>query len=86
MARQHTFEVLLHTDLNTASRYFFADFGWFEQTGQHVMLRGQTDHLDWCAGHLASMPFAFEVRTPEALRLSVTRLGERLLRGGAASL
>ena len=86
MARQHTFEVLLHTDLNTASRYFFADFGWFEQTGQHVMLRGQTDHLDWCARRLAGMPFGFEVRTPDALRLSVARLGERLLRGGAASL
>ncbi len=80
MPRTHAFEVLLHTDLSTASKHFFADMGVFEQGDGAVILRGHTDHIDWCAGHLAGMPFEFEVRAPEALRLSVMRLGQRLLR------
>ena len=45
-----------------------------------VILRCSTDHVEWFAGHLASMPFEFLVRTPDSLRASLARLGERLLR------
>ena len=82
--RQLPFEVMLYTDLNTARRHFFDDMGVFEPHGGGVLLRGQTDHLDWCARHLASMPFDFEVRAPVQLRESVTRLAQRLLARGAS--
>ena len=36
-------------------------------------------------GHLASVPFEFEVREPDILRAAVVRVGERLMRlAGAA--
>lgn len=80
MPRAHPVEVLLRTDLKTASAHFFDAFGLFEQTTDGVILRCSTDHVEWFAGHLASMPFDFEVRTPDSLRASLSRLGERLLR------
>jgi predicted DNA-binding transcriptional regulator YafY len=80
MPRQFQVEVFLHTDLKTASKHFFDALGLFEQAANGVMLRTQTDHVDWFAGHLASMPFDFDIRTPAVLRDSVAQLGARLLR------
>lgn len=85
VTRAHAVEILLHTDLATASEHFAADIGQFEQTADGVVLRSETDHIDWFAGHLASMPFEFEIRSPAALRESLVRLGERLLRHADAS-
>jgi len=85
MPRAHPVEVLLHTDLKTASRHFFNDVGLFEQTADGVLLRTSCDDLDWFAGHLAGMPCDFTVRTPSTLRDSVARLGERLLRSAQRS-
>ncbi|MDQ1811897.1 YafY family protein [Massilia sp. CCM 9210] len=84
MPRAHPVEVLLRTDLKTASAHFFDALGVFEQIDEGVLLRCSTDHPDWFAGHLAGMPFEFEVRTPDVLRDSVARLGERLLRMAGA--
>ena len=80
MPRKYPVEVLLHADLKTASSHFFDALGVFEQTADGVIMRTQTDHVDWFAGHLASMPFDFEIRSPDALRDSVERLGQRLLK------
>jgi predicted DNA-binding transcriptional regulator YafY len=80
MTRTHPVEILLKIDLQTASRHFFEAIGVFEQTAEGVLLRSQTDHMDWFAGHLAGMPFEFEVRSPAALRDCLAALGERLLR------
>lgn len=80
MPRAHPVEVLLMTDLQTASKYFFDALGVFEQAPDGVILRCSTDHVDWFAGHLASMPFDFTVRGPDLLRDSLARLAERLLR------
>ncbi len=80
MARAHQVEVLLTTDLETASRHFFDTIGLFRQTEDGVLLRSETDDLDWFARQLAGMPFEFAVIAPDALRDSVVRLGERLLR------
>ena len=80
MPRAHQVEVLLKTDLKTASTHFFDAIGLFEQLPEGVLLRSQTDHLDWFARHLASVPFEFEVRTPDSLRDGVVRVAERLLR------
>ncbi|MFL6671973.1 MAG: helix-turn-helix transcriptional regulator [Massilia sp.] len=78
--RAHAVEVLLKTDLQSASTHFFDEIGTFEQAGAAVLLRGQTDHLDWFAGQLARVPFEFEVRAPLALRAALVRVAERLLR------
>jgi predicted DNA-binding transcriptional regulator YafY len=80
MPRQYPVEVLLHTDLQSASSHFFDALGVFEQAADGVILRTQTDHLDWFARHLANVPFDFEIRTPDALRESMERQGQRLLR------
>lgn len=80
MPRAHAVEVLLHTDLKTASAHFFEALGVFEQVEQGVLLRSNTDSMAWFAGHLAGLPFDFEVRTPAALRETVAALGQRLLR------
>lgn len=79
MPRQHPIEILLHTDLQTASSHFFDAIGVFEQVDNGVLLRTQTDHVDWFASHLASVPFDFDIRS-DVLRESMERLGNRLLR------
>jgi predicted DNA-binding transcriptional regulator YafY len=80
MPRAHAVEVLLKTDLDTASRHFFDEIGFFEQAGGGVLLRGQADDLDWFARQLCAAPFDAEIVAPEALRTSVAALAGRLLR------
>lgn len=80
MARQHAVEVLLHTDLKTASGHFFDAVGVFEQTADGVLLRCHTDHLDWFASHLGGLPFDFVVRAPDTLRAALAAVARRLLR------
>ncbi|HEY0060832.1 MAG TPA: YafY family protein [Telluria sp.] len=84
MPRAHRVEVLLHTDLETASSKFFDDSALFEQTADGVLLRTSTDHIAWFAGLLAAMGCDFEVLAPASLRDSVAQLGQRLLRASAA--
>ena len=80
MARAHAVEVLLKTDLKTASSHFFDALGVFTQTDDGVLLRCHTDHVDWFASHLASLPFDFTVRAPEGLRSALAAVAQRLLR------
>lgn len=80
MPRAYAVEVLLKTDLNTASRHFFEALGVFEQQDGGVLLRSNTDSLDWFAGHLAGLPFDFDVHTPVSLRDTLAALGQRLQR------
>jgi predicted DNA-binding transcriptional regulator YafY len=78
--RAHRVEVLLRTDLKTAGSHFFDAIGTFEQAGDAVLLRSQTDHIDWFANQLARVPFEFEIRAPLALRTAVVGVAQRLLR------
>jgi predicted DNA-binding transcriptional regulator YafY len=71
--------VLLKTDLQTARTHLFDAVGVFEQVEDGVLLHNQSDDLDWFARQLASLPFAFEIRGPDALRDAVRMCGERLL-------
>jgi hypothetical protein len=41
---------------------------------------------DWIARYLASLPFPFEVLSPDEVRHEVAALGRRLLRAGPASV
>jgi predicted DNA-binding transcriptional regulator YafY len=84
MPRTHAIEVLLDTDLKTASDHFFDEIGFFEQVSGGVLLRSQADDLDWFARQLCGAPFDAEIISPDRLRHSVAGLAERLLRMAGA--
>ncbi len=79
LPRTFAVEVLLHTDLERARRQVFPAFGVLEQSADGVLLRGQTDDLDWYARELARLPFAFDVQRPAALRDALASCARRLL-------
>ncbi len=60
--------VLLKTDLKTARDALFDAIGVFQPSADGVLLHSQADDLNWYAQQLASLPFAFEIREPDALR------------------
>jgi predicted DNA-binding transcriptional regulator YafY len=79
LPRAFAVEVLLETELETARLQLFPSFGVLERTAEGVLLRGQTDDLDWFARELARLPFAFEVKRPAALREALEACARRLL-------
>jgi predicted DNA-binding transcriptional regulator YafY len=81
--RAFAVEVLLKTDLPRARRELFATIGVLEPADGGVVLRGQTDDLDWFARELARLPFDFEIRHPAALREAL-RVRARALLARAA--
>lgn len=78
MPRGRAIEVLLHTDLKRASDAFPLSFGLLEPRKDGVLLRATADDLNWFARRLASLPFDFEIRTPDALRTALARCATRL--------
>ncbi len=84
LPRAHAVCVLLKTDLAAAQRAIVPAFGVLEWAGESpeggVLMRSQVDDLDWCARELARLPFAFEVRAPEALSAALRELARRLRR------
>lgn len=80
--RAHSVEVILKTDISTAQAYIPDALAVLEQTEGGVMLYNQSDDLSWFARQLAAMPFAFEVRKPEALRLEITAIAKLLIKIG----
>jgi predicted DNA-binding transcriptional regulator YafY len=80
LPRAHAIEVFLQTDLATARREVFDAIGLLEAADGGVRLHAQADDLDWFARELARLPFAFEVRAPEALREAVRTVALRLQR------
>jgi len=79
LPRAFAVDVLLATDLEHAQRYIFPTAGVLEWTGEGVLLRGQTDDLDWFARELSGLPFAFEIKRPAALRDALATHAKRLL-------
>ncbi|MFY0562498.1 helix-turn-helix transcriptional regulator [Archangium lansingense] len=79
LPRAFAIEVLLKTDLETARRGVFPSFGVLEQVAEGVLLRGQSDDLGWFARELARLPFAFEIKQPDALREDLASCARRLL-------
>lgn len=79
LPRAFAIEVLLKTDLETARRGVFPAFGVLEQVAGGVLLRGQSDDLGWFARELARLPFAFNIRQPDALREELASRAQRLL-------
>ncbi|OJT25696.1 transcriptional regulator [Archangium sp. Cb G35] len=79
LPREFTVEVLLETGLEAARRQVFPSFGVLEEVAGGVLLRGQTDDLGWFARELARLPFAFEIRRPDALREELAARARHLL-------
>jgi predicted DNA-binding transcriptional regulator YafY len=79
LPRAYSATVLLKTDLQAARRHLFDAAGTFEQTNDGVLVRNQSEDLDWFARELARLPFPFEIVEPPALRDAVRACAHRLL-------
>lgn len=80
LPRAFTVEVLLRTDIKTAREELFAGIGLCQPCPEGILLRGQTDDLEWYTRQLARLPFEFEIRKPPELRDSLRSCAQRLLR------
>jgi|CXWL01.1.fsa_nt_gi predicted DNA-binding transcriptional regulator YafY len=80
LPRAFAVEVVLATDLASASRQLFGTFGTLEPTADGVLLRSQSDDLAWTARELARLPFPFAIRQPAALSDELAALALRLAR------
>jgi predicted DNA-binding transcriptional regulator YafY len=79
----HEIEVVLHTDLATATRRFPPTLAELEPTDapDRTRLRMRADSLDWAAGLLAAAGCDFTVTAPDALRPALRHLANRLNAG-----
>ncbi|HZD53048.1 MAG TPA: YafY family protein [Woeseiaceae bacterium] len=84
--RAHAIEILLLTDLETALQWDLGAADLIEPCDGGVLLRSSTDCFDFCARHLALLPFEFEVRDPPELARAVLDLAHRLERRAAIRL
>lgn len=80
LPRAFSIEVLLKTDLASVQAHLFAEAGVLEETAGGVVVRAQSDELDWFARQLAGMPFEFEIRHPQELKAAVKDCVRRLRR------
>ena len=78
--RAYQVEIVLHTDLATAVQVLHESLGLFESHEGGVLLRSQTDSIDWYARQLARLPFAFEIRAPLELGHALQNHAQQLLR------
>ena len=80
LPRTFAIEVLIKADVRKLQALLFDAFGVFEETADGVVVRNQSDDLDWFARQLASLPFDFEIRHPPELRHAIRTCAERLQR------
>ena len=80
LPRQFAYEVFLETDLTYAQDVIMDTLGLLEPLDDGVLLRGQTDDLDWLARQMARFPFSFAVRAPDELRAALRRRAAELVR------
>jgi predicted DNA-binding transcriptional regulator YafY len=71
-------EVFLHVDLAVAKRELFNGLGVPEAVEGGVLLKGSCDELEWYARELMRLPFRFEIRSPDALRVTLRQLASAL--------
>lgn len=80
LPRTFAIAVLVKADLRRVQGLLFDAVGVFEETPEGVVVRNQSDDLDWFARQLASLPFDFDILHPPELRQAVRACAERLLR------
>jgi predicted DNA-binding transcriptional regulator YafY len=73
-------EVLLETDLETATRAIVPTFGVLAPVPGGVLLRAEVEDLAWFARELARLPFGFVIHGPAELASVVASLGRQLVR------
>jgi predicted DNA-binding transcriptional regulator YafY len=71
-------ELFLHTDVEGARRELSPACGIAEPEGDGVRVKGSVDELEWYARELMRLPFRFEVRSPPALRETLSKLASSL--------
>ena len=84
--RAHAVEVRLSADLSTAKAQMIGRFGFLEPCADGVILRTQTDNVEWYAGLLAGLPFDFEIRTPPELVDAMQGIAARIARSTGRAL
>ena len=81
-------EVLLKSDIKTATLELGEHIGLFEPCPGGVLFKTRTDGIDWFARQLARLSFDFEIRGPaaltEALRVHAQQILDRHQSGNAA--
>jgi predicted DNA-binding transcriptional regulator YafY len=78
LPRSIAVELFLHTDVVGARRELSPACGIAEPEGDGVRVKGSVDELEWYARELMRLPFRFEVRTPPALRETLSKLASSL--------
>ncbi|MGE5615806.1 MAG: helix-turn-helix transcriptional regulator, partial [Bacillota bacterium] len=71
-------EVRVRGDLESVKRELAPVLGLAEAHGDGVLIKGSADDLEWYARELMRLPFAFEVRTPSALRTTLFKLARAM--------
>ncbi len=79
LPRAHAVEVLLKTDLATAQHELYSAFGVLQCVDEGVLLKSQSDNLDWTARELSRLPFGFAVHEPPGLLTALSAQARRLL-------
>ncbi|WP_288130711.1 YafY family protein [Microbulbifer sp.] len=72
-------ELLLHTDVASASAMLGGEVGILTPKGDAVLWRAHTGCLSWFASQLVQLPCSFEILSPPGLRGELRRQAERLL-------
>ncbi|MGM0570553.1 helix-turn-helix transcriptional regulator [Marinobacter sp.] len=78
----HEVRVLLHTDhksLAALGTFMPECAGQFDAHGNGLLLRTETDSLEWFAGWLSHLPVRFTILAPDGLREALRRHAEQLL-------
>jgi predicted DNA-binding transcriptional regulator YafY len=78
LPRSIAVELFLHTDVEGARRELSPACGIAEPEGDGVRVKGSVDELEWYARELMRLPFRFEVRSPPALRETLSKLASSL--------
>jgi len=67
-------EIFIHTDDAGACRDLCYSVGVVEPDGDGMKLTGSFDEIDWYARELMRLPYRFEVRSPDALRVEIATI------------
>lgn len=72
-------EVLLQTTLEEAQRHISPAIGLLEQEAEGVVLRCNTESLEWIARVLIGLRYPFTVRRPPELRSTLREIAQQIL-------
>ncbi|MFN8061107.1 MAG: YafY family protein [Vicinamibacterales bacterium] len=84
LPRRFSIDVLLETDLLSATRRVMPELGLLEAEGAHVRMRSEADDLEWFARELAHMPWPVRIRRPRALARALDRHARALLQSSSS--